>query len=98
MCRWIAYTGSPVRIEDLILKPEHSLIDQSLASKEGAETTNGDGFGLGSYGDRPDPELSPSFQNRSVKWESCGSVYPNRQLSSSRPAHSPCSHSNLRNK
>jgi len=57
MCRWIGYVGSPVHMEELILKPEHSLIDQSLASKEGAETTNGDGFGVGWCGDTPEPGL-----------------------------------------
>ena len=50
MCRWLAYSGSPVLLEDLLLKPEHSLIDQSLHSRLGATTTNGDGFGLGWYG------------------------------------------------
>jgi predicted glutamine amidotransferase len=51
MCRWVAYSGSPVRIDDLLYKPEHSLIDQSLHSRLGAETTNGDGFGIGWYTD-----------------------------------------------
>jgi predicted glutamine amidotransferase len=50
MCRWIAYSGSPVSIEDLLYRPQHSLIDQSLHSRLGAETTNGDGFGIGWYG------------------------------------------------
>ncbi len=49
MCRWLAYSGSPVRIEDLLYKPKHSLIDQSLHSQLGAETTNGGGFGVGWY-------------------------------------------------
>ena len=39
--------GTPVSIADLLYRPEHSLIDQSLHSKLGAETTNGDGFGVG---------------------------------------------------
>ena len=30
MCRWLAYTGSPVLLEELLYKPKHSLIDQSL--------------------------------------------------------------------
>jgi len=50
MCRWRAYLGSPVRIEDLLFEPTHSLIAQSLHSQLGAETTNGDGFGIGWYG------------------------------------------------
>lgn len=47
MCRWLAYSGSPVLLEDLLLKPAHSLVDQSLHSTLGATTTNGDGFGVG---------------------------------------------------
>ena len=50
MCRWLAYSGSQVLLEDLLLKPTHSLIDQSLHSRLGATTTNGDGFGFGWYG------------------------------------------------
>ena len=49
MCRWLAYYGDPIPIEALILRRQHSLIDQSLHSREGAETTNGDGFGVGWY-------------------------------------------------
>lgn len=49
MCRWLAYTGSPVLIGQALYTPKHSLIDQSLHSRLGAETTNGDGFGLGWY-------------------------------------------------
>ena len=51
MCRWLAYSGSPIRIEELLLKRDRSLIDQSLHSRLGATTTNGDGFGLGWYDD-----------------------------------------------
>ena len=37
MCRWLAYSGSPVLLEELIYKPKHSLIDQSLHSRLGVE-------------------------------------------------------------
>ena len=47
MCRWLAYSGSPILIEELLYKPEHSLIDQSLHARLGVDTTNGDGFSLG---------------------------------------------------
>ena len=50
MCRWLAYTGSPVLIHDALYTPKASLIDQSLSSKLGAEPTNGDGVGVGWYG------------------------------------------------
>ena len=49
MCRWLAYTGSPVLLTQVLYTPVHSLIDQSLHSRLGAETTNGDGFGVGWY-------------------------------------------------
>jgi predicted glutamine amidotransferase len=50
MCRWLAYSGSPILLEELLYKPAHSLIDQSMHSRLGVETTNGDGFGVGWYG------------------------------------------------
>jgi glutamine amidotransferase len=49
MCRWVGYTGNPVLLEELLLKPQHSLVVQSLSSAEGVEMTNGDGFGVGWY-------------------------------------------------
>jgi predicted glutamine amidotransferase len=50
MCRWLAYSGDPIPIEALVLRRQHSLIDQSLHAELGATTTNGDGFGMGWYG------------------------------------------------
>jgi predicted glutamine amidotransferase len=50
MCRWLAYSGSPIPLEELLYKPEHSLIDQSLYARFSGHTTNGDGFGVGWYG------------------------------------------------
>jgi len=49
MCRWLVYSGSPIPLEELLYNSEHSLIDQSLHSRLGVETTNGDGFGVGWY-------------------------------------------------
>ena len=51
ICRWNAYFGQPVLIDELLFRTQHSLIDQSLHSRMGVETTNGDGFGLGWYRD-----------------------------------------------
>jgi glutamine amidotransferase len=71
MCRWLAYSGSPVLIEELLYKPKHSLIDQSLHSKLGAETTNGDGFGIGWYGARETPgvfhSVEPAWNDRNLR-------------------------------
>jgi predicted glutamine amidotransferase len=62
MCRWLAYSGSPVLLEQAISAPAHSLIDQSRHSRLGAETTNGDGFGVGWYGDHETPALYRSVE------------------------------------
>jgi predicted glutamine amidotransferase len=62
MCRWIAYSGGPVLLEELLFKPEQSLIDQSLSARHGATTTNGDGFGVGWYGEGTAPGLYKSVQ------------------------------------
>ena len=50
MCRWMAWHGQPVLIEELLFKTQHGIVDQSLHSRMGAEMTNGDGFGVGWYG------------------------------------------------
>jgi predicted glutamine amidotransferase len=57
MCRWNAYVGQPLLMGELLYRTKHGLIDQSLHSRMGAETTNGDGFGVGWYGvgDRSNP-------------------------------------------
>ncbi len=62
MCRWLGYTGSPILLDDLLFKPTNSLIHQSLLSKEGAEPTNGDGFGVGWYDDQPEPGVFKSIE------------------------------------
>ena len=71
MCRWLAYSGSPVLIEELLYKPKHSLIDQSLHSQLGAETTNGDGFGIGWYGVGETPgvfhSIEPAWNDRNLR-------------------------------
>ena len=71
MCRWLAYSGSPVRLERLLYEPKHSLIDQSLHSRLGAETTNGDGFGIGWYGVGGTPgvfhSIEPAWNDRNLR-------------------------------
>ncbi|MFD5451078.1 class II glutamine amidotransferase [Streptomyces sp. NPDC003470] len=72
MCRWLAYSGAPVLLETLLYRPEHSLIDQSLHSRMGVETTNGDGFGVGWFGpEMRTPaivrETGPAWSNRNLR-------------------------------
>lgn len=57
MCRWLAYSGPPVFLDSVLFKPENSLIRQSLRALEGRHVTNGDGFGVGWYGERQQPGL-----------------------------------------
>ncbi len=57
MCRWVAYSGQPTYLESLVAQPKHSLISQSLHAMEAKTGINGDGFGLGWYGEREEPGL-----------------------------------------
>ncbi len=72
MCRWLAYTGNPIPLETVLFRAKHSLIDQSLHSRMGATTTNGDGFGIGWYG-QPDEVpfiyrcVSPAWNDRNLR-------------------------------
>ena len=71
MCRWLAYSGSPILLEELLSKPAHSLIDQSMHARQGATTTNGDGFGVGWYLDGRTPgvfrAVGPAWSDRNLR-------------------------------
>jgi predicted glutamine amidotransferase len=83
MCRWLAYSGAPVLLEDLLYKPQNSLVVQSLHSQLGAETTNGDGFGVGWYGTREVPgvfrSIEPAWNDRNLR-ELAGQITSRRVL------------------
>ena len=65
MCRWLAYSGAPILMQEALYGGAHSLVDQSLHSRLGAETTNGDGFGVGWYGA---PETPGVFHSIEPAW------------------------------
>lgn len=71
MCRFIAYRGRPMLLEDLIACPARSLIQQSLHAYESRSETNGDGFGIGWYGERDLPglyrELRPAWSDENLR-------------------------------
>jgi predicted glutamine amidotransferase len=71
ICRWLAYSGSPVLLEELIYNRQNSLIVQSLHSRLGAEETNGDGFGVGWYGEQETPgvfrSIEPAWNERNLR-------------------------------
>ena len=69
MCRWMAYFGDPVPADELLFRPKHSIIDQSLQAQLGEFTTNGDGYGIGWYGDGDHDAMTPAlFKSTHPAW------------------------------
>lgn len=81
MCRWIVYSGSPVTLDELLFKPEHSLIDQSRHARRSVHRDNpdkkhptyfmnGDGVGVGWYGAQATPGvyrgILPAWNDRNL--------------------------------
>jgi ergothioneine biosynthesis protein EgtC len=71
MCRWIAYSGPAVALEHYVTQPANSLITQSFRALEATCATNGDGFGLGWYGERAEPglyrEVRPAWSDENLR-------------------------------
>ena len=72
MCRWIAYRGETIALEHYVTAPAHSLIAQSIHALESTASTHGDGFGLGWYGDHPEPglyrEVRPAWSDENLRY------------------------------
>lgn len=79
MCRWIAYSGEPIYLEQVVVKPTHSLLQQSRFAEEnfvkgipsipdGVYPSNDDGFGFAWYGERSFPgvykDVRPAWNDR----------------------------------
>jgi glutamine amidotransferase len=79
MCRWAAYSGEPVYLEHIVSSQTHSLIEQSHHATEAKTATNGDGFGVAWYGDRPEPGL---FRDILPAWSDCNLKSLARQIRS----------------
>ena len=71
MCRWLAYQGNPILMEQLVFEPKYSLIDQSIHARKSKMTLNGDGFGVGWYGCQSEPglyrEVIPAWNDENLK-------------------------------
>lgn len=71
MCRWLAYSGAPILLDEVLFKTDHSLIDQSLCAADPSSTTNGDGFGIGWYGTRDVPgvykDIRPAWNDSNLQ-------------------------------
>ncbi|MFB2549910.1 class II glutamine amidotransferase [Ensifer soli] len=79
MCRWAAYRGEPIYLEDLVSSPAHSLIQQSHCATHAKTATNGDGFGIAWYGDHPEPGL---YRDILPAWSDCNLRSLARQIRS----------------
>ncbi len=71
MCRWLAYWGEPIFLDEFLFAPCHSLIEQSLHAREAKGPTNGDGFGIGWYALRPVPgvyhDILPAWSDPNLR-------------------------------
>ena len=71
MCRWAAYIGEPIFLEDIISRPDHSLIHQSLEATQGHTSVNADGFGVAWYAHHPEPglfrDVMPAWSDQNLR-------------------------------
>lgn len=71
MCRWAAYIGSPIYLEDVICLPGHSLVRQSHGATRCHTPVNADGFGMAWYGEREAPglyrDIMPAWSDSNLK-------------------------------
>ncbi len=74
MCRFIAYLGRPIPVDEVLFQPKNSLVHQSVHAKEIDIPLNGDGFGVGWYNLEisSDPALFtsilPAWNDRNLRY------------------------------
>jgi predicted glutamine amidotransferase len=68
MCRLLAYAGDAIFLEELVVKPQHSLVRQSIQADEAKLATNGDGFGLGWYTGHPGRDEPGIYREVTPAW------------------------------
>lgn len=72
MCRFLAYSGRPILMEDLIFNTSNSLVNQSKKATMRVNPLNGDGFGIGWYPEHNDiipgtfVSIEPAWSNRNL--------------------------------
>ena len=67
MCRFVLYRGAEISLASLLTEPEHSLIKQSIHSREREEPLNGDGYGVAWFAPAP-PHAPVVFKEVSPAW------------------------------
>lgn len=70
MCRWVAYQGEPVFLEEFVSRPCQSLVAQSRRCREAKSEVNADGFGIAWYGERERPgifrDIRPAWSDENL--------------------------------
>ena len=67
MCRFLAYLGPSIFLDELVCKPQHSLVRQSLRADQAKAVTNGDGY----WDDDEEVDLSIRYRiNGNFEWTS----------------------------
>lgn len=71
MCRWAAYSGEPIFLDEIISRPGHSLIHQSHRATHAHTAINADGFGVAWYDRRAEPglfrDVHPAWSDPNLK-------------------------------
>lgn len=71
MCRWLAYSGDPIFLDQLVTRPAHSIVEQSFDTTMNYKNDgslwamNGDGFGVGWYDRKGEPGI---FKDKMPAW------------------------------
>lgn len=68
MCRWVAYSGNPIRPRVLLYDAAYGLVAQSRADRLAGGHPNADGLGLGWYEDDDDATGPGLYRNTLPAW------------------------------
>jgi glutamine amidotransferase len=67
----MGWLGQRLLMEEILFNSQHGIVDQSIHAREGAEPTNGDGFGLGWYGAGDGPgvyhSVAPAWSDTNLR-------------------------------
>lgn len=81
MCRFVAYLGSDILLNDVLVQPINSIVMQSMHARESDIPTNGDGFGLGWY--VPEIDQTPAlFRSIFPAWSDSNLLYLTAKIKS----------------
>ncbi len=74
MCRFLAYSGEPILLHDLLYSPAHSIVKQGHSALDEEDRVNADGFGVGWY--------VPRISNRPAVFRSAQPIWSSASLRS----------------